>query len=67
MKQDVQTAVKSVSIAAVVYAAFMFLVYYIRDETFNIVIYIFNIAVFTFFMAMIQVFRIRNLRKEEKK
>ncbi len=66
MKKDVQTAVKSVSIAALVYAAFMFLVYYIQDDTFNLVKYIFNVAVFTFFMAMIQVFRIRTLRKEEK-
>lgn len=66
MKKDVQTAVKAVSIAAVVYAAFMFLVYYIQDETFNLVKYIFNVVVFTFFMAMIQLFRIRTLHKEEK-
>lgn len=66
MKKDVQTAVKAVSIAAVVYAAFMFLVYYIQDETFNFIKFIVNVAVFTSIMAIIQVFRIRTLRKEEK-
>lgn len=67
MKKDVQTAVKSVGIAAVIYAAFMFMVYTIQDETFNLMKYLVNIAVFTFLLAMVQVFKIRTLRKEKHK